>query len=1130
MEEAPKNININDLYTKQAFDDFINSKLYYQDSNLSTLEKSYLISKARSYETNPNSYLEYLNQLLREKRLEPDTVLNNIKNVLTTVITNIMRPHIYEIIHDINKDMEPYGQFIISGGEAFNLNVPAEFRRLTPDIDTKFVPFFGTNYDPSAAENKLEYIGLTLKIRVHFWYVVLEKALNKLNGKYRQLYAELLKPIESCPELMILGFKFLHPDHIERSGQPFRKRLSLMQKNDEADKNVFFDLNLFAIDLLVSNYPDFGGEMKIGGAGGLEIVSNSYISTNESGYIAGVLDCPFMRPDEFGYEIFRPDNNTSITIDSQPARCPLVDYQLLSEEQIRIIITHIPSGLNNPPPNLLNPERVQLLQVILELIQIYGEGLPRDSKGQILNIVTEILKRSSAEVREDYLSQLNNDSAPAANNIRLFIDRGFTQQDFNELLNKESNYNIIKIIQSFGYNSPRGLIVKDLLTNTDLVRLLTACQVSEQLLSLTTSSKTCLAKHYELPTYNFSNITVRIASRKFLEEDINTMIAMNLRTGKSSKDLYRQDVLRRIGIGNQVQPINIVQFETPQSLSFEQIRDVVSNDKLNYTSLSKILRIITPPTITGLQNGLFNTNILVRTFKSAQVTFVALKPTTPEVVSGLAGKTFGEIEEILSGPDGDGVRELIKEQVINLYISSDEAEKFLNQKVIVPLKSVERPYVELSHWNDLVQGISAIYVTEVVGSKFNYRTGEWVNCCPQTPLDPTCCDPIGDQFQFRIDSKKLSFFLYEPTQKIKEMMFSIFTEIASYIDNIIRMVVMPEKATEVKNLIGKMFIEYNPNYAADMDTTDVLDNVLMTAQSLAAEDPDFDNMTKPIVYKLLELRSKLIPQVAGGRQLRQRNLGTEPMVASLGEVVINPVLASLQSLSFITMKMGTEIYKAMDNITVEEASANLQERGRYRFEPTFYTTNKQAAHVYLESENTSSENKWALWQCKVLDNVKLINLTDPRNIAIILQNNILNERFAEAFKFMLGFDMTIAEQYTRYMEYLSSDIFGMKPDEYVPIDAARMAASNAEKDKLKRCSIMQLDVEVLRAMCYWFSNQAKELDVDGFYIENIQTYYCRNHSAFCSEEWRGKWHDEIIFCNRGKQKQYVCLTGKMDLD
>lgn len=224
MEEAPKNININDLYTKQAFDEFINSKLYYQDSNLSTLEKSYLISKARSYETNPNSYLEYLNQLLREKRLEPDTVLNNIKNVLTTVITNIMRPYIYEIIHDINKDMEPYGQFNISGGEAFNLNVPAEFRRLTPDIDTKFVPFFGTNYDPSAAENKLEYIGLTLKMRVHFWYVVLEKALNKLNGKYRQLYDELLKPIESCPELMILGFKFLHPDHIERLGQPFRKR------------------------------------------------------------------------------------------------------------------------------------------------------------------------------------------------------------------------------------------------------------------------------------------------------------------------------------------------------------------------------------------------------------------------------------------------------------------------------------------------------------------------------------------------------------------------------------------------------------------------------------------------------------------------------------------------------------------------------------------------------------------------------------------------------------------------------------------------------------------------------------------------------------------------------------------
>ena len=38
--------------------------------------------------------------------------------------------------------MKNYGELIISGGEAFNANVKKEHRRVTPDLDTKFIPFY----------------------------------------------------------------------------------------------------------------------------------------------------------------------------------------------------------------------------------------------------------------------------------------------------------------------------------------------------------------------------------------------------------------------------------------------------------------------------------------------------------------------------------------------------------------------------------------------------------------------------------------------------------------------------------------------------------------------------------------------------------------------------------------------------------------------------------------------------------------------------------------------------------------------------------------------------------------------------------------------------------------------------
>ena len=137
-------INLYDLFTPEAYSEFMESKLFYfgdVDSQISDeLKKT-----AQMYEQSPNAYIEYINILLKNNILQREKVEENITTVLLTILTNILRPYLYDIISKLNEKMKKYGQFIISGGEAFNLNVPKEYRKLTPDIDTKFIQYINSN-------------------------------------------------------------------------------------------------------------------------------------------------------------------------------------------------------------------------------------------------------------------------------------------------------------------------------------------------------------------------------------------------------------------------------------------------------------------------------------------------------------------------------------------------------------------------------------------------------------------------------------------------------------------------------------------------------------------------------------------------------------------------------------------------------------------------------------------------------------------------------------------------------------------------------------------------------------------------------------------------------------------------
>ena len=112
----------------------------------------------------------------------------------------------------IGKEMDQFGRFIISGGEAFNVNVHPKNRRITPDIDTKFILFYGINTD-TMTENQFQT--LYMKAREQLWYVALEKVLDIINGKeyYTTLYENILKHIEQCPEENYQNVLLFHSDN-----------------------------------------------------------------------------------------------------------------------------------------------------------------------------------------------------------------------------------------------------------------------------------------------------------------------------------------------------------------------------------------------------------------------------------------------------------------------------------------------------------------------------------------------------------------------------------------------------------------------------------------------------------------------------------------------------------------------------------------------------------------------------------------------------------------------------------------------------------------------------------------------------------------------------------------------------
>lgn len=245
-----------EIYPEATIQKYLNENLLFKDAKL----KKY-------YERNEQ-------RDLGKFRYRVHTTHKNkeFEKVVYFTVTNALRDIILDTIGEISEHMKTMGDVIVSGGEAFNLYVEYKNRIITTDIDAKFVPRMPVNP---------KFFGKLQATKLILWDKLGEIA-KRLNTRVRKRMSYIKT---KNPKL----FKFLGLS-IPPSGPAVTRRYTLIKKKKSGDTNtpkkgdVFIDVELFALDLNVRFFSPKTGKI-------------------ENVTLGGILDIPFMRPKEFGYEV-----------------------------------------------------------------------------------------------------------------------------------------------------------------------------------------------------------------------------------------------------------------------------------------------------------------------------------------------------------------------------------------------------------------------------------------------------------------------------------------------------------------------------------------------------------------------------------------------------------------------------------------------------------------------------------------------------------------------------------------------------------------------------------------------------------------------------------------------------------
>ena len=242
------------FYSEKSIDEFIKTKLCQSDKLLYKYYQDVNIQKFRS----------------RLSKFKTQSTDDDIYVVVQTCITDSIRDILRTTIGNLTEYLKPYGDLIVSGGEAFNAYFDRESRIITTDIDTKFTPVIRIDKSHLITSQDPKLFGYLQVIKLLLW--------NKLGQLVTRLNTIICKRIEkfvtSSKIGKLLGITIPKSSHLNR-------RYTLIKKSKLT--SVLIDIELFAIDLPVKYFRPMYNKLQINNIG-------------------GVLDIAFMRSNEFGFE------------------------------------------------------------------------------------------------------------------------------------------------------------------------------------------------------------------------------------------------------------------------------------------------------------------------------------------------------------------------------------------------------------------------------------------------------------------------------------------------------------------------------------------------------------------------------------------------------------------------------------------------------------------------------------------------------------------------------------------------------------------------------------------------------------------------------------------------------------
>lgn len=238
-----------EVYSDKSIKEFTKKNLFFNDP---VLEKYYDQDKVAEF----------------RRRLVSKHGEESLDKMIYVVVTDSVRDIILKTVGNLTQFLKPMGDMVIAGGEAFNMHFPRDERVVTSDIDTKFAPRIP--YDK-------KYFGKLQSIKLILW--------DKLGRVCQQLDEKIKRRLSKKTKLArFLGISFASKGPYVTRRYTLIKKKKASNANKPQPEDVLIDVELFALDL----------QMRCFSIKDKKVIQRT---------LGGLLDIPFMRPKEFGYEI-----------------------------------------------------------------------------------------------------------------------------------------------------------------------------------------------------------------------------------------------------------------------------------------------------------------------------------------------------------------------------------------------------------------------------------------------------------------------------------------------------------------------------------------------------------------------------------------------------------------------------------------------------------------------------------------------------------------------------------------------------------------------------------------------------------------------------------------------------------